>query len=216
MPITILVADDHAILRQGLRALLEDQNDFRVVGEASNGREAVQMVKETRPNVLIVDIMMPEMNGLEVARQVSKEVPDTRTIILSMHAKESYIQEAIKNGAAAYVLKESQTSELIQAVREVMKGKHFLSAPLGEWAIDAYFARAKQFAADDFDLLTRREREVFQMVAEGLSTQEIADKLNLSARTVDVHRARIMQKLRLRNQTDLIRLAIQKGIIPEE
>lgn len=216
MPISIVLADDHAILRQGLRVLLEDTPDFKVLGEANNGAEAVQLVERFRPNVLICDIMMPEMNGFEVARHVSKNSPETKIVVLSMHAKEAYVLEAIKYGVMAYVLKDSQSVDLIEAVRGVMAGRRFLSPALSEQAIDAYFERAKQFAVEDFDLLTDREREIFQLVAEGLTSQEIADKLSLSPRTVDVHRARMMQKLHLRTQTDLVRMAIKKGIISAE
>lgn len=216
MPVTLVLADDHTILRQGLRALLEDEPDFRVLDEAADGLEALDLVSKLHPNILIVDIIMPRMNGLEVVRQVHEAYPDTKTIVLSMHAKEAYVMEAIKNGASAYVLKEAETGQLVKAVNEVMAGRKFLSAPLDERAIEAFFERVSQFAVDDFDLLTTREREIFQYVAEGMTSQEIAEQLSLSPRTVDVHRARIMQKLHLKTQTDLIRLALQKGIISPE
>ncbi|MCE1254805.1 MAG: response regulator transcription factor [Anaerolineae bacterium] len=216
MTVTIILVDDHTILRQGLRTLLESQPDFRVLAEASNGLEALDLITRLKPNVLIADIMMPEMNGLELVRKVSEVAPDTKTVILSMHAKEAYVLEAIKNGVSAYVLKDAQVDHLVRAVRDVMNGRRFLSPPLDERAIDTYFNKAKQFAADDFDMLTSREREVFQLVAEGLSSQEIAQKLSLSARTVDVHRSHIMQKLHLKTSTDLIRLAIKKGVISED
>lgn len=216
MPVTLVLADDHTILRQGLRALLEDEPDFRVLDEAADGLEALDLVSKLHPNILIVDIIMPRMNGLEVVRQVHEAYPDTKTIVLSMHAKEAYVTEAIKNGASAYVLKEAETGQLVKAVNEVMAGRKFLSAPLDERAIEAFFERVSQFAVDDFDLLTTREREIFQYVAEGMTSQEIAEQLSLSPRTVDVHRARIMQKLHLKTQTDLIRLALQKGIISPE
>jgi RNA polymerase sigma factor (sigma-70 family) len=216
MPVTLVLADDHTILRQGLRALLENEPDFRVLDEAADGLEALDLVSKLHPNILIVDIIMPRMNGLEVVRQVHETYPETKTIVLSMHAKEAYVMEAIKNGASAYVLKEAETGQLVKAVNEVMAGRKFLSAPLDERAIEAFFERVSQFAVDDFDLLTTREREIFQYVAEGMTSQEIAEQLSLSPRTVDVHRARIMQKLHLKTQTDLIRLALQKGIISPE
>ena len=215
MTTRIVLADDHTILRQGLKSLLAEESDFQIVGEASDGQEALRLVERLKPDVLVVDVMMPGMNGLEVTRQVHERFPGTRVIVLSMHSREAYVVEAIHNGASAYVLKDSQAKDLVNAIRDVVKGLRFLSRPLTERLISDYFQRARQ-VEDPFDTLTTREREVFQMVAEGFTSAEIAGRLNISARTVDVYRANIMNKLQLKNQTDLIRLALKRGILPED
>lgn len=215
MIIKVILADDHSILRQGLRLLLDDENDIQVIGEANNGIEAIKLVEKLNPDILVIDVMMPEMNGLEAARQIHECCPLVKIIVLSMHAKEAYVMEAIKNGASAYVLKDSQSSDLINAIHNVIIGKRFLSLPLSERLMNKYFNRAEK-ASDSFEILTTREREVFQMVAEGGTTVDIANIMNNSARTVDVYRANLMRKLSLKNQTDLIRLAIKRGIISEE
>jgi DNA-binding NarL/FixJ family response regulator len=215
MTIRIILADDHAILRQGLKSLLEEEPDFQVVGEAGNGLEALKLVDHLKPDVLVVDVMMPRMNGLEVIRQAHIHCPGIKIIVLSMHDREAYIIEAIRNGASAYVLKDSQAVDLVNAIRDVIQGRRFLSAPLSERLIDNYFDKAKQ-VSDPFDALTAREREVFQLVAEGLTSPEIAERMYVSTRTVDVYRSNIMHKLHLKTQTDLIRLALKRGILPEE
>jgi len=215
MTIRIVLADDHAILRQGLKALLAEETDFQVLGEAGTGLDALKLVERLKPDVLVVDVMMPEMNGLEVTRQARERSPGLKVVVLSMHAREAYVMEAIRNGASAYVLKDSQARDLVQAIRDVMAGRRFLSAPLTDRLISDYFDRAQE-VADPFDALTAREREVFQLVAEGLTSGDIGDRLSISARTVDVYRANIMHKLHLRGQTDLIRLALKRGILPED
>ncbi len=211
MSVSILLADDHHMVRQGLKALLESQPDFKVIGEASDGLQAVQMVEQLRPQVTLVDIMMPGLNGLEVTRQISNQ---TRVLVLSMHANEAYVLEALWNGASGYVLKDSTASELIQAVRTVADGRKFLSSPLSERAIEFYSQRAQASSNDPYDTLTTREREVFQLVAEGLTTNEISNKLTISPRTVEIHRSNVMHKLNLHSQTDVVRFAIRKGILP--
>jgi two-component system response regulator NreC len=214
MSVTIVLADDHDVVRQGLRLLLEAQSDFHVVAEAADGFEAITLVKARHPDVLIVDLMMPGLSGLEVTRQVQQQELDTRLIVLSMYADESYILEAFKNGAAGYVIKGSRTDCLLRAVREVAAGRHYLSPPLSELAIEAYLQQAYQTALDPYDTLTAREREVLQLVAQGHTTSAIAAQLYISPRTVETHRANLMRKLSLRNQTDLIRYALRRGILP--
>jgi DNA-binding NarL/FixJ family response regulator len=211
--ITIVLADDHNIVRKGMRALLGAERDFHLVGEASDGLEAVQLVERLHPDVLLLDLMMPGLNGLEVTRQVCKRSPQTRVVILSMHANEAYVLEALRNGAAGYVLKDASVAELVQAVRDVVAGLRYLSSPLSERAIEAYVGKAKEAPLDRYGTLTTREREVLQLVAEGNTSAEIADLLSISPRTVETHRANMMRKLDLHTQTDLIRYALQRGII---
>jgi two-component system, NarL family, response regulator NreC len=174
MSLTIVLADDHDVVRQGLRLLLEVQCDFHVVAEAADGFEAITLVKARHPDVLIVDLMMPGLSGLEVTRQVGQQASDTRVIILSMYSDESYILEALTNRAAGYVLKGSHTDCLLRAVHEVAAGRRYLSPPLSEHAIEAYLQQAQHAALDPYDTLTTREREVLQLAAQGRATNEIA------------------------------------------
>jgi two-component system response regulator NreC len=210
----IVLADDHHIVRQGLRVLLEAEPDFHVVGEAGDGLETTQLVERLQPDVLVLDLMMPGLSGLEVVRQVGERSPKTRVVILSMYADEAYVLEALRNGAAGYVLKKSTADELVRAVREVMAGRHYLSPPLSEHAIDAYLQKAKESALSPYAMLTTREREVLHLVAEGHTNTEIAARLSISPRTVEMHRANLMRKLDLHTQADLIRYALQRGILP--
>ena len=216
MNVTLLLADDHHVVRQGLRALLQAEPDFRVVGEASDGLEVVDLVERLRPTVLVVDLMMPGLNGLEVTRQVSKRSPQTRVLILSMHSNEAYVLEALRNGAAAYVLKDSSAADLVHAVREVAAGRRYLSAPLSDLAIETYRQKAKEATLDIYETLTTREREVLHLAAEGRSGSDIASRLSISPRTVETHRANLMRKLGLHTQTDLVRYALRRGILPME
>jgi two-component system response regulator NreC len=213
---TIVLADDHHIVRQGLRTLLEAEPDFRLIGEAGDGLETAQLVERLKPDLLIIDLMMPGLNGLEVTRQVSQRSPHTRVVILSMHANEAYVLEALRNGAAGYVLKDSNVADLVQAVREVVAGRRYLSAPLSERAIEAYLQKAEAATLDPYETLTTREREVLHLVAEGHTNAEIADRLSISPRTAETHRANMMRKLDLRTQTSLIRYALRRGILPIE
>jgi len=213
---TIVLADDHHIVRQGLRVLLEGQPDFQLVGEAGDGLEAVQLTERLKPDVLIIDLMMPSLNGLEATRQVSQRSPHTRVVILSMHANEAYVLEALRNGAAGYVLKDSSAADLVHAVREVVAGRRYLSSPLSERAIAAYIQKASDVALDPYEILTNREREVLHLAAEGYTNAEIADQLSISPRTAETHRANLMHKLGLRTHTDLIRYALRRGILPME
>ncbi len=213
---TIVLADDHHVVRQGLRALLEAQPDFQLVGEAGDGLEAVQLTERLRPDVLVIDLMMPSLNGLEATRQVSQRSPHTRVVILSMHSNEAYVLEALRNGAAGYVLKGSSAADLVQAVREVVAGRRYLSSPLSERAIEAYIQKATDVTLDPYEMLTNREREVLHLAAEGHTNAEIADQLSISPRTAETHRANLMHKLGLHTHTDLIRYALRRGILPME
>lgn len=212
----IVLADDHHVVREGLRALLEAEPDLTVAGEAADGLTTVHLVERVKPDVLVVDVMMPALNGLEVTRQVVRRSPDTRVIVLSMYSDESYVMEALKNGAAGYVLKSSTRSDLVQAIREVMAGERYLSAPLSARAVEAYVERAKGTEVGAYDTLTSREREVLQLAAEGHTSAEIAARLSISSRTVETHRSAVMRKLGLRRQTDLVRYALRRGILPPE
>jgi two-component system, NarL family, response regulator NreC len=215
--IHILLADDHRIVREGFRALLEAEPDFQIVAETGDGLEAVRLVEQHKPQVLVLDLMMPGLNGMEVARQVSQRAPRTRIVVLSMHANEAYVLEALKNGASAYVLKDASAAELVRAVREANAGRRYLSPPLSEPAIDSYIQRARTSdSLDLYDTLTNREREVLQLAAEGHTNVEIANRLFISPRTVETHRSNAMHKLGLRSQTELVRFALQRGILPLE
>jgi two-component system, NarL family, response regulator NreC len=209
-----VLADDHHVMRQGLRMLLEAQEDFCVVAEAGDGLEAVKLVEHLKPCVLIVDLMMPGINGLEVARQVSHHSPQTHIIVLSMYGNEPYVLEALRNGAAGYVLKDANAAELLRAVHEVVVGRRYLSPPLSEHAIEAYLQKAEGAVLDLYETLTTREREVLQLAAEGRTNADIAAALYVSPRTVETHRAHLMHKLELHTQADLIRYALKRGILP--
>jgi DNA-binding NarL/FixJ family response regulator len=214
--IKIVLADDHPVVRQGLRAVFEAEADFAVAGETGDGLEAVQLVEELGPDVVVLDVMMPGLNGLEVARQVVRRRPQTRIVILSMHANDAYVLEALRHGAAAYVLKGSAPGELVRAVREVAAGRHYLSPPLSERAIEAYRSQAQGQTLEPYDTLTTREREVLHLAAEGRQNADIAERLGISPRTAETHRTHIMRKLGLHSQTELVRYALRRGIIAME
>lgn len=213
---TVVIADDHAIVRQGLRALIEADPNFRLIGEADNGLQAVRLVESTKPQILVVDLMMPGLNGLEVARQTKEVSPLTRIVILSMYSDEAYVLEALRNGATGYVLKDAHATDLMQALQTVASGQHYLSPPLSERAIEVYARKAEAATLDLYETLTKREREVLQLAAEGHSQNEIAAKLSISPRTAETHRANLMRKLGLQNQTDLVRFAIKRRIVSLE
>ncbi len=213
---TIVLADDHHVVRQGLRVLLEAEPNFSVVGEAAEGLAVIEMVERLKPNVLIVDVMMPGVNGLEVTRQVRQRSPETRVVILSMYANEAYVLEALRIGAAGYVLKGANAAALIQAVREVAAGRRYLSPPLTDHAIEAYLQKAQAAPLDRYETLTTREREVLHLTAEGYSHSETAARLGISPRTAETHRANLMRKLGLKTQTDLVRYAFRRGILALE
>lgn len=214
MTVTILLADDHPIVRQGLRHLLEEESDIMIVGEASDGLQAVQLAEKFKPNILILDMMMPDLNGLEVLRQVKERSPVTKSIVLSMQSADVYVVEALRAGALGYVLKETGPSELLGAVQQVVRGQRYLSPRISERLIEVLLETTGKLPADPYQSLTNREREVLQMAAEGLTTSEIAKRLSISPRTAELHRGRMMNKLGLHNQTDLIRYALKRGILP--
>jgi DNA-binding NarL/FixJ family response regulator len=209
---TIVLADDHHIVRQALRALLETVPDFQLVGEAGDGLEAVRIVEKLTPGVLVCDLMMPALNGLEVARQITQRTR-TRVLILSMHASDAYVSEALKNGAAGYVLKDCQSSELIHAIHDIAAGRRYLSPQISERAIELYGRKFGQEPEDPYQTLTTREREVLQLAAEGHTNAQISERLFVSPRTIETHRANLMRKLGLQNHGDLIRYAVKRGII---
>ena len=213
---TIVLADDHHIVRKGLRTLLEAEGEFAVIGEEADGLKVVELIERLRPDVLLLDVQMPGLNGLEITRQIVQRALKTRVIILSMHANETYVREALRYGAQGYVLKDANPSEMVEAVRDVSAGRRYLSRALSERAIDAYAEKAQAAPADAYDMLTTREREVLHLAAESSSTSEIAARLGISPRTVESHRENLMRKLGLQNQTDLIRYALRRGILPME
>jgi DNA-binding NarL/FixJ family response regulator len=214
MTVRVILADDHPIVRKGLRDLLENEPQFQIVGEAGDGLQALDLVNQHRPDVLIVDMMMPKMNGLEVLRQARQYHPSIQVIVLSMHSNEAYVVEALKNGASGYVLKDTGPAELTQAVKEVIAGRRYLSTAISERLVDAYIRKAETSKVDPYTLLTNREREILQLAAEGHTSAEIALRLSISRRTVEIHRSNVMEKLGLRNHTDLIRYAFKHGLLP--
>lgn len=214
MALRIILADDHTVLRNGLRLLLERQQDFSVVGEASNGREAVELTSRELPDVVIMDITMPILNGIEAAQRITATYPKVAVIVLSVHADESYILRALKAGARGYLLKDSPEGDLIQAVRAVASGKAFFSPVVSKVLADDYVRQVRQHGLDDpYDLLTARERELLQLIVELKPTKEIADLLNLSPHTIDTHRGNLMQKLNVHSIPELILYAVRKRII---
>jgi two-component system response regulator NreC len=214
--IRIVLADDHHVVREGLRTLLETEPDFSIVGEAADGLAAVDLVERLKPDVLVADLMMPSLSGLEVARQVTLRSPTTRVVILSMYANEPYVLEALRNGAVGYVLKDSTGADLVQAVRQVLTGDRYLSPPLSARAIEAYVQKAEGGSLDIYETLTTREREILHLAAQGCSNAEVATRLSISPRTAETHRANMMRKLGLRTQVDLVRYALRRGILPPE
>ena len=212
--IRIVLADDHAVMRTGLRLVLERQPDFEVVGEASDGREAVGLAQQHRPEVVVMDVTMPNLNGIEAARQISGALPETSIVMLSMHSDEAYVLRALKAGARGYLLKESAESDLISAIRAVHGGKAFFSPAVSRMLVEDYVRQLQDREIEDsYELLTTREREVLQLIAEGKSNKEIAGVLNLSLYTVETHRGNLMEKLGLHTVPELILYAVRKGVI---
>ncbi len=213
-PIRILLADDHHILRDGLRAMLERQNGFEVVAEASEGREAVRLAEEHCPDVAIIDVAMPGLNGIEATRYIKERCQGTAVIILSMHYDESYVIRALRAGARGYLLKDSLKGDLLAAIRAVVQGHSHFSPKINQLLQEDYFRElSDKQKTDSFELLTAREREILQLAAEGKSNKEIANVLGLSMYTVDTHRSHILQKLNLHSVPELILYAVRKGII---
>jgi len=212
--IRILLADDHKLMRSGLRVLLEQQADLTVVGEASDGREAVALVASQRPDVLVMDIGMPNLNGIEAATQITQSHPEISIVMLSMHSDESYVLRALKAGAKGYLLKDSAEADLIRAIHAVADGKSFFSPAVSKVLLDDYVRKLRRSGTEDpYDLLTPREREILQLVAEGKSNKDVAQLLNLSVYTVETHRSNIMEKLNLHGVPELILYAVRKGVI---
>lgn len=211
--LTLLLADDHHVVREGLRLLLEARLPCRIVGEAATGPEAVAMAEQLRPDVLIVDLTLPGLSGIEVARAVRDAAPATRVIVLSMYSDEPHVREALRAGAMAYVLKESLAGEFLQAIAEVQAGRRYLSPRLAERALSS-FAQEGDHAARPPERLSPREREVLALVAQGLTSAAIAARLRIGVRTVEWHRGRLLSKLELRTVADLVRYAIQNGLVP--
>jgi DNA-binding NarL/FixJ family response regulator len=212
---TVLLVDDHHVVRRGIRALLENEAGILVVGEAGTGVEAARLTQQLKPDVLIIDLMLADMSGLEVIRQLRKKAPATSAVVLSMYGNDCYVVEALQAGAKAYVLKDSPPEELMRAVREAALGRRYLAPPLSDRAIEVYLLRSEDSQLEPYDMLTSREREVLHLAAQGMTSSETAGRLCISPRTVEVHRARVMQKLGLHNRTELIHFAIRRGIIPE-
>lgn len=209
---TVILADDHEVVRRGVRSILEAGPGFKVVAEVADGLAAVQAVGKHKPALLFLDLSLPRLHGLEALRQVRTTSPNTRILVLSMHNDEPYVIEALRAGAMAYILKGSESAEILQAVRDVLAGRRYLSTPLSERAIAALTSRTPD-ESDPLNALTPREREVLSLAAEGMSTGEMAEKLFISPRTAETHRTNLMQKLGLQSQTDLVRFAIRRGLI---
>jgi len=214
--IQIILADDHEVVRKGLRALLEAESDLSVIGEAKDGLGAIDLTHKLKPDVLVLDLLMPGLGGLDVARQVTKRSPKTRVVVLSIQADEAYVIEAFRNGASAYVLKDASAAELIHGIHEAAAGRRYLSAPFSDTAPETYLEKAKAPAEDPYDTLTPREREVLHLSAEGLTSAEISERLHISPRTAETHRAHALHKLGLKGQTDLVRYALKRGILSLE
>ncbi|HEX9014504.1 MAG TPA: response regulator transcription factor [Chloroflexota bacterium] len=213
--ITVLLVDDHRLLREGIRSLLEKSGDVEVVGEASEGGEAVAKAQSLSPDVVLMDITMPGMNGLEATRQIKALRPNIKVLILSMHESNQYISQFLRSGASGYVLKDSAASELVGAIQAVSQGDAFLYPSIARRLLEEYLQKAQAGEErESYDGLTGREREVLRMIAEGRSNKEIADVLSLSVRTVQAHRANLMGKLHMHDRTELVRYAIRKGLIP--
>jgi two-component system, NarL family, response regulator NreC len=212
--INIIIADDHHIVRRGVQAILSTEADIKIIGECSDGLETVNLVEKLQPDILILDLMMGGINGLEVTRQLNKKSPRTGIVVLSMHSNEAYVLEALRSGAKAYILKDNTTDDLVHAIREVAAGRRYLSSQLTERAIDAYTQKTDVNPQDPYEQLTTREREVLQMAAQGLANSEIAERLFVSPRTVETHRANLMHKLGVRSHTELVKYAILRGIVP--
>lgn len=215
--IRVLLAEDHTIVRKGLRSILGSVTDIEVVGEAADGREAVAMVPELRPDVVVMDFAMPNLNGLETTRQITRLQPEVNVVILSMHQSEEYVFQALRAGATGYVIKQAAPTELITAIQAAHRGESFLSPSISRTVIDAYVRRAEASSEGSLELLTDREREVLQLIAEGHPNRVIAEKLCISVKTVETHRAHLMDKLGIHSTAELARYAVRRGMIaPDE
>ncbi|MBE7545524.1 MAG: response regulator transcription factor [Bryobacteraceae bacterium] len=207
--IRVLLADDHAVVRQGFRLILSSQPDIEVLAEAGNGRQAVELATRLKPDVAVVDVSMPELNGIEATRRIVESSPHTRVLALSMHKDAVYVREILRAGARGYLLKDAVDTEFLTAIRAIARGDGYLSPAVSGAVLDDY----RRNVSDPLDLLTSREREVLQMIAEGKTNKEIANLLSLSVYTVDAHRGRLMEKLNVHSVTELVRFAVRKGIV---
>jgi DNA-binding NarL/FixJ family response regulator len=207
--IRILLADDHAVVRQGFKMILGAQPDMEIVGEAGNGREAVELADRLKPEVVVMDVSMPELNGIEATRRLAESAPHVRVLALSMHKDSVYVREILRAGARGYLLKDSVAGDLVSAVRAIAAGEGYISPQVSNAVLDDY----RRHVTNPIDLLTSREREVLQMLAEGKTNKEIAGVLNLSVYTVDAHRGRIMEKLNVHSINELVRFAVRNGLV---
>jgi DNA-binding NarL/FixJ family response regulator len=212
-PLRLLIADDHTLVRQGLRRILEGQPGWEVVAETGDGREAVRLAAELRPDVVLLDIAMPHLNGVEAMQQIERRVPGVRVLVLSMYSDEAYVTRAIRAGASGYLLKDSADTDLIKGITAVAQGKSFFSPAAARVIVDNYARPAATGVADRFESLSEREREVFQLVAEGYSNKEVAELLHISPATVETHRAHVMEKLDLHSTAELVLCAVRRGIV---
>jgi len=216
-PIKILLVDDHTIVRQGLARMLNDQPDMQVVGEAINGRAAVDQALKLDPDIVIMDIAMPQMNGIEAAKRIKKKLPRTKILILSMYSQEHYIHELLETGVSGYLLKDASGRDIVKAIHAAMRDETFLSPSISKVLVDTYLSPKKGASrAEKFNQLSNREREVFQLIAEGHSTRQIAEMLCVSISTVKSHRAKIMEKLAIDSPVKLVHFAIQLGLVDPE
>jgi DNA-binding NarL/FixJ family response regulator len=213
----IVIAEDHTILREGLRSLLSSSSDFEVVGEAEDGREAIRCVEKLKPDLILTDLSMPRMNGMEAIREIKKQSPKTKILVLTVHKTEEYILATLKAGADGYLLKDSTHTELMMAVKSVMSGRHYISPGVSEKVIEGYIEGRKTLKPrTSWETLTQREREILKLIAEGYRNKEIADDLCISVKTVEKHRANLMEKLNLHNVQALTAFAIGKGLVSRE
>ena len=212
--IRVLLAEDHTIVRKGLRSLLDSEADIEVIGEAEDGRQAVEMAGELMPDVVLMDITMPSLNGFEATRQIKQRFPDVKVLVLTMHANEEYVFQILRAGASGYVVKKAAPTELVSAIRAVHRSESFLSPSISRTVIEEYIQQAEAMSRQDgYERLTPREREVLQLVAEGHSSREIAEVLSVSVKTVETHRANLMDKLGLHSVAELTQYAIRRGVI---
>ena len=211
--IKVLVADDHTILRQGIKSLLDNQEGIEVIGEAKDGREALRIIEETLPDVILMDIAMPGLNGLEATRRIKKKFPRMKVLVLTMYTNEEYIFQILNAGANGYLVKETAFQDLISAIKAVYKNEAFMSPSISKKVINSYIKRAQDDEEKTCEILTTREREILQLIAEGNSSKKIAEALFISPKTVETHRTHIMDKLNIHNRTGLVKYAIRKGIV---
>jgi two-component system response regulator NreC len=212
--VRLLIADDHMIFRQGIKKLLDEEPDLQIVGEAADGREVVKKATELKPDVILMDIAMANLNGLEATKQIKKVLPESKIIMLTMHKNEEYVLQSFQAGASGYILKEGAVEELVSAIRSIHADKSFLSPTVSKTLVDAYLRKMETGKTETpFDLLTDREREVLQLIAEGFTNREVAKQLFISVKTVEAHRAHIMQKLNIHDIAKLVKYAIQKGLV---